>query len=339
MDFKQYIVDIRERFRDKWQVVQEEAIGTAVAMLQEDIRNPDLNNPGVPPDTFMLRANQIGHALLESGFSSVAERLYQALLEETLKYRQESGSWRHAGALYANKAGARAAQSNIDGMVIDLLRAAEDDVRTYGVSKADSFAITGLLQRYFGNPVRDRTLKVVQGINPNVTLADIEALGSRLGNREYAFLAYVYLGLKHEGANREFPNEFSQLQVFSALRSLSSLLEVELKTIAGNLQNTLYPTMEALFSGKRWWSAFDCGRQAIGATRNSNRPVDDQLRDAISISPTDDESRFWKGLLIGYIVRNYTIHQLETQCALIQSYAHEALGHILHVTITAPRHT
>jgi hypothetical protein len=37
-------------------------------------------------------------------------------------------------------------------------------------------------------------------------------------------------------------------------------------------------------------------------------------------------------------VRNYTIHQLETPCALVQSYAQEALGHILHVMITTPEY-
>jgi hypothetical protein len=256
----------------------------------------------------------------------------------TLSYREEIGNWRHAGALHANTAAACAAQGNIDQAVIELLKAAQDDVETYGVEKGDSFAITNLLQDYFCIPVRNEALRVVQTVNPAPTIADVESLCRFLGDREYAFLAYVRLAVVHEEANQEFPNEFSQLQIFSALRSLSSLLEVELKTIAGSMETTFFPTIKTLYEDG-WWQDFDNKRRVIGATHGSTRPVDDQLRDAIAINPTDDDSRFWKSLLIAYIIRNYTTHQLETQCALVQSYSQEALGHILHVMMTASRHT
>lgn len=197
-----------------------------------------------------------------------------------------------------------------------------------------------LLEEYFSKPAGNTALILVQPIDPSITLANLKSLRKLLGfPRQYAFLAYVHLAAMHEEANRQSPNEFSQLQLFSAIRSLSSLLEVQLKTISGNMQDTFFPALKTLFENKPWWKAFDAKRQAIGATRGSNRPIDDQLRDAIAISPMDDESRFWKSLLVAYIVRNYTTHQLETQCALVQSYARETLGHILHVMITAPNYT
>jgi hypothetical protein len=334
----EHLEQIQKEFRAKLEAVQSEVIGTAVALLREDIQNPELNSADVPPDAFMLRANQIGLALFKNGFFAIAERLYRALVQETLKYRQETGNWRHAGALYANTAGACAAQRNLDHAVVELLKAAKDDVKTYRVAKHESFAIKGLLQEYFGNPVRNEALKVIQAVEPTVTMADVEALGSLLGEREYAFLAYMHLALVHEAANRQSPNEFSLLQIFSALRSLSSLLEVELKTIVRNMQGTLMPAMEALYGSKGWWQAFQDKRTVTGATRNSNRPIDDQLRDAIAIAPADDDSRFWKSLLVAYIVRNYTTHQLEPQCVLVQSFSQDSLGHILHVMVTASKH-
>jgi len=343
MDFKQHLSEIQGDFFNKLQGVQSEVMGTAVAMLRDDIQNPDLTGPNATPDSFMLRANQIGLALFRVGFFAIAEKMYRVLVQETLKYRQETGSWRHAGALYVNTAGACAAQRNLDQTVVELLKAAQDDVKTYGVPMGDSYAITELLQQYFGNPVRKEALKTVQRVNPALTLADMEGLGGLLKSREYSFLAYVHSALVHEVANQQFPNEFSQLQIFSALRSLSALLEVELKELSGT-DDTLFPAIVALYGRdkkkrKAWWPAFeDTKNNKIKATKDSPRSVDDQLKDAIAIRPTDDGSRFWKSLLIAYIVRNYVIHQLETQCALVQDYSDEALGHILHVMTTASRH-
>ena len=343
MDFKQHLTEIQEHFLNRLQAVQSEVMKTAVAMLQDDIQNPDLTGRDDPADAFMFRANQIGFALFRGGFFAIAERMYRVLVQKTLKYRQETGSWRHAGALYVNTAGACAAQGKLDQAVVELLKAAQDDVKTYGVATGDSYAITGLLQEYFGNPVRKGALKTVRRVNPALTLADMERLPGLSGNREYAFLAYVHLALVHKATNQQFPNEFSQLQIFSALRSLSALLEVELKALSGT-DDTLFPVIRALYGGdkkkrKAWWPAFeDTKNNKVKATKDSPRSVDDQLRDAIAIRPTDDDSRFWKSLLIAYIVRNYTIHQLETQCALVQDYLDEALGHILHVMTTASRH-
>jgi len=343
MDFNQQLTEIQEHFLNKLGAVQSEVMKTAAAMLQEDIQNPDLTGPDAPADAFMFRANQIGLALFRGGFFAIAERMYRVLVQKTLRYREKTGNWRHAGALYVNTAGACAAQGKLDQAVVELLKAAQDDVKTYKVAADDSYAITGLLQDYFGNPVRKETLETVQRVNPTLTLADMEGLSRLLGNREYSFLAYAHLALVHKTTNQQFPNEFSQLQIFSALRSLSALLEVELKALSGT-DDTLFPAVVALYGGnkrkrKAWWPAFeDTKNNKVKATKDSPRPVDDQLRDAIAIRPIDDDSRFWKSLLIAYIVRNYTIHQLETQCALVQDYLDEALGHILHVMITAPRH-
>ena len=186
MDFKRDLSEIREDFLNKLKVVQSEVMGTAVAMLRDDIQDPNLTGPGASPDSFMLRANQIGFALFREGFFAIAERMYRVLVQETLKYRQETGSWRHAGALYVNTAGACAAQGKLDQAVVELLKAAQDDVETYRVATGDSYAITGLLQEYFGNPVREEALKTVQKVNPALTLAGMEGLGGLLGrSREY----------------------------------------------------------------------------------------------------------------------------------------------------------
>ncbi len=316
-----------------------EVVAEALSMFQQDILDPRLNDIPKEPDWFMARANYVGLALFDNGMFEFAEQLYLRLADETCKYRAKAGEHRHAGALYANVAGARFAQGIVDAGVVALLKAAQEDTVTYGIpAPKHSYAIQGLLKDYFGDPLRKASLEFGQQVNPSLVITDVEDLCKRLGQHEYAFLAYIHLAVMHMTANQESPNEYSQLQIFSALRSLSSLLEVELKEISGNKNKTLFPTIETLFGNKAWWGTFDHNRNQVGAIQKSSIPVDNQLRDAIAIVPTDDHSLFWKSLLVAYILRNYTIHQLETQCALVQTYSQEALGHILHVMITADRH-
>jgi hypothetical protein len=339
VDLQQQLTEIREHYRGRLEEFRSQIMGDAVSFLRADIENPELTGPNVHPDLFMFRANQIGLALLQTGYYALAEQFYRNLLQETLQYRQRTGNWRHAGALYANIAGACAAQRKIDLVVVELLKAAQDDEQTYRVRPADSFAIKELLQQYFGSPVREAALTVVQQVDSALTIQDVEAMCQFLGDREYAFLAYFYVAWTNEEINRQFQNEFSQLQIFGALRSLSALWEVQLKTITGNPSMTLYPTLESLYRLESWWTDFENARGAVGATRNSTSPIDNQLRDAIAIVPANNAANFWKSLLIAYITRNYTTHQLETQCSLIQTYSQQVLGRLLHTMIGAYQRT
>lgn len=337
-ELQEHLERLRSRFGDSSRRFKEEIFSEALAMLREDIENPTLTGASVHPDTYMLRANQVGLALLEAGFPAAAGELYRQLAKEVLEYRQRTGHWRHAGALFANWAAAFALQGDLDGAVLSLLRAASDDVVTYRMIPQRSFAITDLLEQYFLRPAREESLRLAQNVNPSVTLDDIESIRNALGEPEYAALAYVLIAVKHEKARAQFPNVFSDLQVLGALRSLSALLEVQLKNIAGDLSLTMFPAMEALYKAQPWWEAFNQTRKKVGATRKSTVPVDDQLRDAIALTPSNGDERFWKSLLVAYIVRNYTTHQLERGSALVRLYPEEALGHILHVMGTATKH-
>jgi hypothetical protein len=314
-NFEEHLAQIQEDFFKKTFEVHKDVINTALAFLRED---------------FMSRANQIGIALFRSGLFSLAEEMYRLLAKQTLQYRETTGNWRHIGALYANIAGACAAQGNIDQAVIELLRAAEDDVHTYGVIKSDSFALTGLLEAYFARPVKVEALKIVQTINSTITETDISNLSKNFGDQEYAFLAYLRLGIVHIESNQAFANEYSNLQLFSSLRNLSSLLEILLKTLTGQMHNTLFPTLRILYGMKPWWSTFEATRIAIGAGQNQAVLVDDQLKNAIAIPASDDLTNFWKGLIITYIVRNFTIHNLEPKSDLITVYPKQVLGYILN---------
>lgn len=316
------------------------AVRRAIELLRSDIRDCALTGENSHPDTFMIRANQLGLALFNCGAYAVAERLYRMMAELTESYRDETGNSRHAGAIYANTAAACAVQGNMDEAVVQLFRAAQDDVTTYPISElADSYAVKTILPQYFSQPALEDALNVLQTVDAAATMSDLHGLTKDLGDLQYAFLAYVRIAVLHEKTNRESPNLFSQLQLFSALRSLSSLLEVHLKTLAGTMEATFHPTVQSLYDSERWWRAWEQTRKNIGATMNSTSPVDDRLRDSLALAPANDASKFWKGLLVAYIVRNYTVHQFETRCDLVRLYAVQALAHILHVFVAASKYT
>jgi len=340
METQEHTTNIRRKYETIIQTFRDWIIRDALIMLHEDLRKPDLPGiSGVPQDdVFMMRANQVVLALFKNDLAAASERMLRGLIQETQAYDKATGNRHHLGALYANTALACIAQGNYDQGIVEILAAAREDEETRGVPSNESFAVTDLLEEVF-DLTRKNVLVVVQNIDSSLTLTSIKDLKSTLGNvREYAFLAYAHQALAHIDINQDTPNEFSRMQVFSALRNLSCLLEVELKTLAGNMQNTLYPTVQTLFGGKTWWKAFKDTREKIGATQKSTRPVDDRLKDAIALSPSNPDVRFWRSLLVAYIVRNYTAHQMETHCALVHTYSQHTLAHIVHTMIAAPSH-
>ena len=265
--FVQELSEIRKRYGRGLGALRSSAISDALALLREDIQDPGRNDPK-RPDLFMLRANHIGLALFDTGMYSTADEFYRQLIAMTEQYCKETGQVRHTGAMWANRAGASVMQGNYDRAVVMLLRAADNDVTTYHISRAESYAITGLLQDYFIAPTRNGTLEVVQAVDPRVSLGDLESLGGILGNMEYALLAYVRLCLEHEKINAGFPNEFSRLQIFGSLRNLSSLLEVELKLLCSNMEEDLCPTIKAMFGQKRWWTSYEASGAKWGRPRS-----------------------------------------------------------------------
>jgi excisionase family DNA binding protein len=331
--------EIQAHYRARLKSMRDDAIGTALALLQKDIRDPVLTGKEAIPDAFMLRANSIGLALFQNHCFALAEQLYRRLTDETLRYRQVTGNWRHAGALYANWAVACVAVRDFDGAIIHFLQAAAEDLRTYGQAQHESFAIKGLLENDLRRPVRAFALKVARRVDSSLGPEDIQALCGRLGSDlEYALLVYLNIAWTHESANQQFPNVFSSLQLLSAMRNLTCLLEVELKTMLGDMEKELFDTITQLYKNKSWWKAFHQKAKGIGVLENTGQSVDDQLAAAIQMCPTDGLSRFQQSLLVVCIVRNYAAHQLETQCTLVKKYSAEALGHIVHAMIVAPRH-
>lgn len=331
-------VDIHGIALAKLAALHDELVSGAVALLEADIALPDCDERGSERDRYMLRANQIGIALMHAGSPLIAMQLYSKLIDTALRFRRETGRWRHVGALLANRAAAWAQMGRYDLAAVDLLHAAHEDVDTSGGDESGSFARTHLLQLYFGEPARKAACDLAQRVDTSLALSDIENLCSSLGEQQYALWAYVRAAVTHIAANREFPNPYSQLEIWGALRGLSSLMELRLKMMTENIGATLLPTLEQLYQGASWWASFDRERSNIGATKNHRVSHEKQFQQAEDMNAPDDTSSFWRSLLIAYVVRNYTVHNMDDNGGFVQQHAEDAFGHTLRVMILAPQY-
>ena len=311
----------------------------ALDSLNRDIADPEKNVPRATNyNEFMLKASSIGAQLMRAGAYSSAERLYCDLLTITLDYRQRHGVPRHAGALYANLATAYWLQGNIDLAVIQLLKAAQEDVQTAGVQQQASYAVVGLYQKYVAEDGYKVILTEIMKFDPSLTIDAVKSFCKTMYEREYALHAYVHLAKTHMSAIQESGSVYSRLQLFSALRNLAVLLEVEFKASSGILSGKLDEVIVQRYGtepGKRvWWQKYaaTCSRLNNKAKGLSD---DQKIRRALAIKTTPGSSAFWKGMLISYLTRYYTSHHLETQTSVISEHPGDILSAILHTLVTA----
>jgi hypothetical protein len=99
---KEELIATLRSLKQNLAVVREQILSTAVSMLREDLRNPNLTNASSAPDDYAMRANNVAALLLQEGSASIAEWLYRTLAKETLEFIKETGVRLHLGAFYAN---------------------------------------------------------------------------------------------------------------------------------------------------------------------------------------------------------------------------------------------
>jgi len=332
-EMKNNLIATLRQLNHSLQITNDEIFATALRLLQEDLRNHQLSGLIAAPDDYATRANNIAFLFIKNHLASAAEILYQLLIDETIKHTGETNTQRHMGAFYANKGVACALQGNLDQAVVEFLRASEEDKLAYGSAKERSFALVTLLPEYFVSPLQKEILVLAQHINPNLTVADIERLIRFLGSRSYAFIAYIKTYHTHHEALQVSDNLFSKLQILSSFRNLCALLEIELKIKASTTEGELLAIITQLYKNETWWKAFIHAKDLIKGTRKVPRSVNDELRDSFSVLAPDEDTMFWKSLLIGYITRNHTIHQMDTTTHLVTHYSQQIMAHLMYAMI------
>lgn len=307
----------------------------AIYMLQEDLKRSEFIDPSAAPDGYINRANNIVFLYLNNNFADAAVILYQMLIEKTLEHSKSTGIRRYLGALYANKGVAHAIQGNLDQAVVEFLRAFEEDKITYGNTKDRSFAMITLLPEYFIKPLQGEILMLARNVKPELEIADIERLCVFLDDLAYAFIAYIRQYIVHNEAIKVAENFYSKLQILNSFRNLCAMFEVELKIKSGTPEDELLSLITNLYKYEVWWKDFIRAKDSVKGTRKSPRSINDELRDSFAINALDEATIFWKSLLITYITRNHTIHQMDINTDLIDRHSVLTISHILYAMIKA----
>jgi len=297
----------------------------------------DAADKGFGPDGKAIGADFIALQLIIDRQYQLAAQIYEMLAIGTVQWRETSDQPRHAGRFYANLGTARALLGDVDRACIAFWRAAEEDQLTNGTDPKKSFAISEMFESSFGNPAREFAWEAAKSVNFRVVADEIKTLSDSLGPSKYAFLAYLHVGRIHETEAHGLESDFSYLQKLNVIRSLSVILETEIRKVCGTTKESILKSLErhALAGKIIWYNDFDARRVAVGATLQSTTPVDDQLKAALSTTVTCDDQRFWRSVLIGYIARNFSAHQMDITPSFLRTSFKLVVGHIVNAMIYA----
>jgi len=329
-----------------------DALINAIAALQQTLKQvareslvkmigmPDADRKSFGPDGDAIDADFIALKLVLAEQPALASQIYRMLAEETVSWREKHGQHRHAGRFLANLGACLALLGDVDRACIAFWRAAKDDELTTQTLPQNSFAIREMFDHYFGKPARQFAWKATNRVNFRVAPEQIEDLSRSLGTNEYAFVLYLHVGKTYQEEAADFESDFSYLQKLNVIRSLSVVLESELRNMWGISSGTMRQVLvQHHESGSLpWFPDFDRRRVDIGATLSSVTPVDDQLRGALGTTVITDEERFWRSILVAYVVRNYSAHQTDISPNFLRGDFETVIGHIVDAMVHAPNY-
>jgi hypothetical protein len=260
--------------------------------------------------------------------------VYSALIDDIQAHIVSTGEQMSIGLLFVKLGAVYFTQGHYDHGVFYFLEAARNDALVSGNSPNQSYALTHLMPKIVEESVLEKTLEAVQALIPQITQADVDSWYTSLGTRRYTYLAYMRQMLDNRHFLFMHAHEYNYWQIFSALRNLSALFEVEIKLLAH--KDSLFSALEELYNRETWWPLFMTKKRDVGEYQGSTTPCDTRLRQTFAIPTSTPATKFWKSLLITYITRNYTIHEMENPNALIREELDQVLVSILYTIIAAP---
>ena len=309
--------------------VRDQLLKDAQQLITLALSDPNWSGPDAPLDAYMYQANALALAAANCGMLSTAAEVYNVLIHQMQSRFDGGGERRSIGLLLVNLGIIYCTQGNIDAGIFYILEAAKDDSIISGNPPDDSYALTHLFRSTVVDPILANILEATTIIDPNLTQSDIDTWFVSLGHRRYALLAYMVVLVNNRRLFHQHPHEYNYWQIYSCLRNLSALFEVEMKHLAR--ERSLYRALKTLFNSKFWWSTFEYENDVLSAIPDSG----DRLKRAFAMTCITRDDHFRKSLLITYIARNYTVHEMDAPNGLTLPELDQVLENLLHAMITA----
>ena len=319
---------------------EENILSAGYSVFRKEIEKDKYDDSSLDPVEFAKPANDFGAALIWNFHYELAYRFFNLLAAETLHYRESTKRHRHAGSFYANAGLARAHMGDMRGALALFELAAVEDAESYGTDRDKSFAMTTMFDSYLGETGRDFAWKTASSIDGRIGLPEIKALCDRLGNERPYFLTVLHEArLCEQTDTSKILKSVLASERLNILRRLGILLEAETRNLYGVDEGSIFIVFRNHHGGRgTWFDDFDNRRKAIRATKNNPAPVEDQMKDALSTPASSDEEKFWRSLLVGYVIRNYTAHQTEVDDYLAIQHFKEGVGHVVNALYWLPNY-
>jgi hypothetical protein len=312
---------------------RDQLLSDAQRLIDLALSDSNWSGPEAPLDAYLYQANALALAAANSGMLSTAAEVYNSLIDYMKSRFNLGGERRPIGLLLVNLGIIYCSQGNIDMGIFYILEAAKDDSIIAGNSPDDSYALKHLFRTTLIDPMLANVLEAVNVIDPQLTQSDINDWFISLGHRRYALLAYMVAMQNNRRLLHQHPHEYNYWQIYSSIRNIAALFEVEIKLFAH--RKSLYSALQSLYSQKTWWRAFEIRKKQVGEDRDSTVPPDTRLRSAFITLTSTPDSKFWKSLLITYISRNYTVHEMDSPNALTREELDQVLESVLYTMIAA----
>lgn len=255
--------------------------------------------------------------------------------------KDNPGMPRHTGATYRNMAALCAQMGDIDRAAVYFMWGAREDNSS---PEEDAFYVTNggtnAWIEFVRNPEINAGMALLTAVEPEATRQLLDEGIQALDLNAFAFIAYLHSLRRHIGFLEEFrtvaPSSpaFSHLQIISGFRNLTALLEIRLRQVIGSTA-LFHDLLQAGYQKNlAVWARFEEEKRNSGMSSKSTIPYPTRLRYALSpfSDPASHKERFAQSLLVAYIVRNYSTHDMDTDGPLVEpSHARTILGHILNV--------
>lgn len=327
--------------------------GLAVELLEVDITDAGLEAISQQNrDIFVLRANQVGLALLYNRAYFQASIVFERLISNAQMYIQNSGNVRHLGALKANLGVAYILTGNYDAGVNLLLETATvDDVNTYQIpDPSQSYAIT-LLRDVLLNQVLDNIITICNqqfniATGHPLTRENISTVANHLNPFGEVTLVSIIPLLQHSRWHQQVSTTFGRVRFMDGIRWLSALLESTVIRIGSNSLDqptrnrfnanriTLWEAYSNLFRGQGWWAQAERFRQDNQGITDVNRNDTDadiiqKYQQLLGLPHTTRDEILTQGVLLTRLTRNFAAHYLEAPTTVINQVGQELIRYQL----------
>ena len=260
--------------------------------------------------------NHLGIYFLGSGMYSDAVRVYSHMLETIAQVEAQQNVEIHKGLPLHNMGVAQIYLKNYDEGIPNILKAFEEDVKTFGKAAAEKQLASKVKEGLFefscriidGNYLKEFTTKSGIKVKDTITLLQ------NMDETEKLFFAKIINSSKLVQFHDDI---YTRVAMFDNLGNLALLLESNLKR-RSTFPQTLNGLITRIFKGSPWQKAYEnnIGKlTSYDGLKDFEAKLETILKGSFSGKPEDNF--VIRNFLITSLIRNFTTHYINEKLSIL----------------------